>query len=140
MYQSTVHIPAVVFGAGRIPAEHSVSDNVALFDFGPTILEWAGVEVPQWMEANSLVPYFEDKAMQGRNRVFAEHSNDALLTGTRFMTMIQTRDRLIDEILNWRLESSMKTQGFIDACMRESHAMMSPPGSPARGQHREGSR
>ena len=180
MYQSTVHIPAVVFGAGRIPAQRRISDNVALFDFGPTILEWAGVEVPQWMEAKSLLPYFSDEALQGqgRNRVFAEHSNDALLTGTRFMTMIlegkmklvhfvdaekgmlfdlsddpdeinnlwddpdraETRDRLIDEILNWRLESSMKTQGFIDACMRESHAMMSPPGTSARGQHRDGSR
>jgi len=57
------------------------------------------------------------------------------------LSMHKTRDRLIDEILNWRLESSMKTQGFIDACMRDSQAMMSPPGgTAARGQHREGSR
>jgi len=150
MYQSTVHVPAVVFG----------------------------VEVPKWMEASSLVPYFEGEASQGRNRIFAEHSNDALLTGTRFMTMVlednmklvhfidadkgllfdlatdpdeltnlwddpahtKTRDRLIDEIFNWRLESSMKSQGFIDACMRGAHAMMSPTATPARGQHREGSR
>ena len=178
MYQSTVHVPAVVFGPGRIPQGRRVTDNVALFDFGPTILEWAGVEVPKWMEASSLVPYFEGEASQGRNRIFAEHSNDALLTGTRFMTMVlednmklvhfidadigllfdlatdpdeltnlwddpahtKTRDRLIDEIFNWRLESSMKSQGFIDACMRGAHAMMSPTATPARGQHREGSR
>ena len=178
MYQSTVHVPAVVFGPGRIPEGRRVTDNVALFDFGPTILEWAGVEVPKWMEASSLVPYFTGEASQGRNRVFAEHSNDALLTGTRFMTMVlednmklvhfidadkgqlfdlasdpdeltnlwddpaqaTTRDHLIDEIFNWRLESSMKTQGFIDACIRESHSIMSPPSTPARGQHREGSR
>ena len=178
MYQSTVHIPALVFGPGRIPEGRRVSDNVALFDFGPTILEYAGVPIPDWMEARSLVPYFEGEPSQGRNRVFAEHSNDALLTGTRFMTMIlednmklihfidapkgmlfdltndpdekinlwdepaqtATRDRLIDEILNWRLESSMKTQGFLEACKRDAITLMSPPGSPARGQHREGSR
>ena len=113
-----------------------------------------------------------------RDRVYAEHSNDALLTGTRFMTMIrdgaiklvhfvdsdngqmfdlendpdeltnlwhdpeyaETRAYLIDEILKWRLESSLKTQGFIEACKRGEQAMMSPPVTHARGQHREGSR
>jgi len=178
MYQSTVHVPALVFGPGRIPQGRRVTDNVALFDFGPTILEYAGIPVPGWMEAQSLAPYFNDSENQGRTRVFAEHSNDALLTGTRFMTMIlegqmklvhfiddpkgmlfdlasdpdeqanlwdepahaATRDRLIDEIFKWRLESSMKTQGFLEACIRDSHTIMSPPGTPARGQHREGSR
>ena len=51
-----------------------------------------------------------------------------------------TRDWLVAEILKWRLESSLRTQGFIEACMRGSQAMMSPPGTPARGQHRDGSR
>ena len=177
MYQSTVHVPALVFGPG-IPQGRRVTDKVALFDFGPTILECAGVKVPDWMEATSLMPYFKGDVSQGRNRVFAEHANDALLTGTRFMTMVlednmklvhfvdaeagqlfdlerdpdelnnlwfdpaheATRDRLIDEILNWRLESSMKTQGFIDACTRGAHSVMSPPSTAARGQHRPGSR
>ena len=48
--------------------------------------------------------------------------------------------RMIDEILNWRSESALKTQGFVDACVRGAHAMMSPPLHMARGQHREGSR
>ena len=176
MYQSTVHVPAQVFGPGRIPEGRRITDNVALFDFGPTILDFAGVEVPDWMEATSLKPYFDDGPAPTRSRVYAEHSNDTLLTGTRFMTMILdgnmklvhfvdagkgmlfdlasdpdeqtnlwddpehavTREWLIDEILNWRMESSLKTQGFIDACIRGSHAMMSPPNNPARGQHREG--
>ncbi len=178
MYESTVHVPALVFGPGRIPEGRRVTDLVALFDFAPTILEFAGVEIPSWMEATSLHPYFENGPVPERRRVYAEHSNDALLTGTRFMTMIldgtmklvhfvdsdkgmlfdlesdpdertnlwddpkhtETRDWLVAEILKWRLESSLKTQGFIEACMRGSHAMMSPPGNPARGQHRKGSR
>jgi choline-sulfatase len=177
MYQSTVHVPAIVAGPG-IPQDQRVKDNVALFDFAPTILEFAGVTVPGWMEAESLAPYFNDGAEQGRRRVYAEHSNDALLTGTRFMTMVldgtmklvhfvddnegmlfdlaadpdeqhnlwndpdhaETRNWLIDEIFNWRLESSMQTQGYIDACVRGAHAMMSPPLTAARGQHRDGAR
>jgi arylsulfatase A-like enzyme len=178
MYESTVHVPALVFGPGRIPEGRRVTDLVALFDFAPTILDFAGVEVPSWMEATSLQPFFEDGPAPERNRVYAEHSNDALLTGTRFMTMIldgsmklvhfvdsdqgmlfdlardpneqvnlwddpkhaEIRDRLVAEILKWRLESSLKTQGFIEACMRGSQGMMSPPGTHARGQHRDGSR
>jgi len=129
------------------------------------------------MEAQSLLPYFRE-GEPGRSKVFAEHSNDALLTGTRLMTMLldgpmklvhfvdsddgqlfdlasdpteavnlwndpahaETRKRMIDDILTWRCESALKTQGFVSACVRGSHAMMSPPLHPARGQHREGSR
>ena len=176
MYQATVQVPAIVAGPG-VPKGKSVSDNVALFDFGPTILEWAGIDVPDWMEAQSLSPYFRGEDPK-RSKVFAEHSNDALLTGTRLMTMLldekmklvhfvdsddgqlfdlasdpteevnlwddpefaKTKAHMIDEILKWRSESALKTQGFVDACVRGAHAMMSPPLHMSRGQHREGSR
>lgn len=177
MYQSTMRVPALIAGPG-IPAGKRVADNVALFDLAPTILQWAEVDVPDWMEAVSLKPYFDDGPDPQRNLVFAEHSNDALLTGTRLMTMVLdgtmklvhfvdsdegmlfdlasdpkeltnlwadsahkvTRDRLIKEILNWRSESSLKTQGFVAACVRGAYSMMSPPIHVARGQHRKGSR
>ncbi len=178
MYQSTVHVPAIVFGPGHIPEGRRVKDNVALFDLGPTILNFAGIETPDWMEATSLMPYFGEAPAPKRSRVYAEHSNDALLKGTRFMTMIldghiklvhfvdsddgmmfdleydpdeknnlwddptcrDTRDWLVGEILKWRMESSLQTQGFTEACIRGAHSMMSPPGHPARGQHRPGTR
>ena len=177
MYQSTVQVPAIVAGPG-IPKGKRVTDNVALFDLGPTILEWAGAGVPGWMEAQSLVPYFDDGPDPTRTQVFAEHSNDALLTGTRLMTMLldgtmklvhfvdsddgqlfdlasdpneqsnlwadpahaDIKARMIADILKWRSESGLKTQGFINACVRGAHAMMSPPEHIARGQHREGTR
>ena len=177
MYQSTVHVPAIVAGPG-IAAAKRVTDNVALFDLAPTILEWAGADVPPWMEAQTLAPYFGDAPVPERTKVFAEHSNDALLTGTRLMTMAldgamklvhfvdteegqlfdlasdpkeqrnlwddpahaATRARMINDILKWRSESSLKTQGFVEACVRGAQSMMSPPPHTARGQHPEGSR
>ncbi|MDA7598903.1 sulfatase-like hydrolase/transferase [Alphaproteobacteria bacterium] len=177
MYQSTMQVPAIVAGVG-IPEGRRITDNVALFDLGPTILEWASVPVPAWMEAESLCPYFKDTTAPKRTKVFAEHSNDALLTGTRLMTMLidekmkivhfidsdegqlfdlasdpyeltnlwddaaykETRSRMIDDILKWRSESGLKTQGFVPACVHGAHAMMSPPLHQARGQHKEGSR
>ena len=183
MYEPTVHVPALISWPDNIPEGQSVKDLVALFDLGPTILEYAGINPPDWMEATSLQPYLGgkkagDRKTSARQRVYAEHSNDALLTGTRFMTMIRDGDfklthfvdsdqgqlfnlgtdpdelvnlwddpdfadkraYLIDEILKWRMESSLKTQGFIAACRESEQSMMSPPGSPAKGQHREGSR
>lgn len=131
------------------------------------------------MEATSLLPYINDANAPQRTRVYAEHSNDALLTGPRLMTMIRernmklthcvdddrgmlfdldadpkelsnlwedpehtkTRDWLIDEILDWRSESALKTQGFIAACVSGAHSLMSPPMKHiARGQHPEGNR
>ncbi|MFK7765430.1 MAG: sulfatase, partial [Roseobacter sp.] len=177
MYQSTVHVPAIVAGPG-IPAGQKIHDNVALFDLGPTILEWANVPVPGWMEATSLHPYFTKGPTPKRTKVFAEHSNDALLTGTRLMTMLlddqmklvhfvdspagqlfdlaadpteqvnlwddpnyaETRTRMLDDIFKWRSESGLKTQGFVEACVRGAHAMMSPPTHVARGQHRDANR
>ena len=53
-------------------------------------------------------------------------------------TYAEKRAWLVNEIFKWRLESSLKTQGFVEACRQGEQAMMSPPGSPARGQHREG--
>ena len=178
MYESTVRVPALISCPGRIPEGRRITDLVALFDLAPTILEFAGLEIPHWMEATSLQPYFAEAPATPRRRVYAEHSNDSLLTGTRCMTMIrdganklvhfidsdegmlfdlendpnelanlwcdpahaETRDWLVAEILNWRLESSLKSQGFIEACVRGSQAMMSPPRKLARGQFREGSR
>ena len=178
MYESTVHVPALISWPGHIKEEQRVDDLVALFDLGPTILEYAGVEVPEWMEATTLKPYLDGSIDAQRQRVYAEHSNDALLTGTRFMTMIRdgamklvhfvdsedgqlfdldndpdeqvnlwheaeyaaTRAFLVNEILKWRLESSVVTQGFVEACRQGEQSMMSPKGDSARGQHREGSR
>jgi len=178
MYEPTVNVPALISWPGHIPEGQRVTDLVALFDLGPTILEYAGVATPSWMEATSLQPYLGGGLDTARQRVYAEHSNDALLTGTRFMTMIRDgamklvhfvdsdegqlfdlendpdeknnlwdkpdyakkRAWLINEILKWRMESSLKTQGFVEACRQGEQAMMSPPGSSARGQHREGSR
>lgn len=178
MYDPTVRVPAIISWPGHIAEGRRVADLVALFDLGPTILEYAGIETPSWMEATSLQPYLCGNVESARQRVYAEHSNDALLTGTRFMTMIRDgamklvhfvdssdgqlfdldndpqeknnlwdnidyadkRAWMINEILKWRLESSLKTQGFIEACRNGEQAMMAPPGKPAKGQYREENR
>ena len=58
-------------------------------DFAPTILQAADVPVPDWMEARSLADLLFKAEAPERDRVFAEHADDAILTGTQFMTMIR---------------------------------------------------
>lgn len=96
MFESSVRIPAIVSWPGRVSEGKRFTDNVSLMDFGPTILELAGVTPAPWMEAESLCPQLFGKAANGtRTRIFAEHSDDPILTGTRFMTMVREE--------NWKL-------------------------------------
>ena len=100
MYEQSVHVPAVIYHPGQIKAGNRVKDLVALFDFGPTILEIAGVAPPEWMEARSLVPYFNASHDPTRERVFSEHSEDRILNSIEFMTMIRQGPWKLVHLLN----------------------------------------
>lgn len=151
MFEQSVHVPAVICWPGQISPGQTIPELVSLMDFGPTILQMAGAHVPEWMEARSLSDLLFDTKTDARDRVFAEHSDDSILTDTRFMTMIregrwklvhfvdceegqlfdleadpkerinlwndpdhaEIRQKLIMEILTWRIESARKTQGFV---------------------------
>ena len=95
MYEQSVHVPAVICWPGKIAFGKKIPDLVSLMDFGPTVLEMADVPVPDWMEARSLADVLYDQPGNTRDRVFAEHSDDAILTETEFMTMIREG--------NWKL-------------------------------------
>jgi arylsulfatase A-like enzyme len=95
MFEPSVHVPAVICWPEKVKAGLRLKELVSLFDFGPTILEAADVNVPDWMEAKSLNDLLQGKTDAARERVFAEHSDDAILTDTDFMTMIRQD--------NWKL-------------------------------------
>lgn len=95
MYEQSVHVPAIVSWPKGIAEGQRIDHLVSLMDFGPTILEFAGIDVPDWMEARSLKGNLLGDANPVRQRVFAEQSDDAILTGTRFMTMVRED--------NWKL-------------------------------------
>lgn len=159
MYEQSVHVPAVVSWPANIEAGLSIPQLTSLMDFGPTILDYAGAEIPAWMEAVSLRGLLENKAYTARERVFSEQSDDAIMTGSKFVTMVRegpwklvhyvdstqgqlfnletdpgerdnlwddpnqadNRQRLLDEILAWRIESSRNTQGFVQMLGANTH-------------------
>ncbi len=98
MYEGSVHVPAIVWSPGRVPARR-VDGLVSLMDLGPTVLELAGGEAPSWMEARSLGPALRGEPFPGREIVFSEHARDAILTGSELMTMaFDGRHKLVEFI------------------------------------------
>ncbi|MCY4118357.1 MAG: sulfatase-like hydrolase/transferase [Caldilineaceae bacterium] len=91
MYDTITRVPAIVWAPGRFTPGRSLDQLCSLFDFGPTILELAGLNVPDEFEAASLLPALEGRTWQGRDAVFAEHSRDGLLP-TDYMTMVRTAE------------------------------------------------
>ena len=92
MYDDVTRVPCVVWSPGRIPGRRREAGLCQLFDLGPTILDLAGVDVPDSFEARSLLPAAEGRSWTPRDLVFTEQQGDMNLTGTTFETGVRSRD------------------------------------------------
>ncbi len=92
MYDEILRVPTIIWFPGRFDGGRHLDSLYSQIDIGATILELAGLQIPANMEAESLVPALEGRNTEGRKYVFAEHSRDAILQETEFMTMIRTQD------------------------------------------------
>lgn len=85
MYDPIVHVPLIIRqpGAGSGPSEvtEEVTDLVSLIDLGPTILQAAGVDVPTYLEGQSLLPYLHGEPIQPRSHVFCEDNYQIMMRG-----------------------------------------------------------
>ncbi len=92
MYDTITKMPLVVWSPGRFAQGKTIDGLCQQMDIGPAILEMAQAEVPQGLEAKSLLPAIESKPWSPRDFVYAEQAQDGILTGTQFMTMIRSTD------------------------------------------------
>jgi len=63
LYRQLVNVPLII----KIPGETKgkrIDTPVEQIDIAPTILELAGIHVPQWMEGQSLLPLHEGKTLE----------------------------------------------------------------------------
>ena len=91
MYDPVTRVPAIVWAPGRLAGGRRLEGLCQLFDFGPTILELAGISPPEDFEAQSLLPALEGKPWAGREAVFSEQAGDVAMADTRLITMIRTK-------------------------------------------------
>lgn len=90
MYDMVTRVPAIVWAPGRFSGGRRLEELCQLFDFGPTILELAGLEPPADMEAQSLMPILAGEPWPGRDAVFCEQVGDVAMANTRLITMVRT--------------------------------------------------
>ncbi|MEM8952594.1 MAG: sulfatase-like hydrolase/transferase [Verrucomicrobiota bacterium] len=89
-YEQVTRVPMIVWGDGFAGGQ-TVSDLVQLMDIGPTVLELAGLEVGEEMEAESLLGALRgDLDWQGRDCVYAEQARDGNFGYASWMTMVRT--------------------------------------------------
>ena len=91
----------IVWAPERFGKGKQVDELVQLMDLGPTILEWAGIEVPDDWEAISLSAALEQREdWKGREYVYCEQARDAVLTGCEFMTMVRSQHHKLVHFLD----------------------------------------
>lgn len=101
MYEQITRVPMIVWSPGKIDGGRAVDALVQQMDLGPTILEWAGVEVPPDLEAVSLAGALQsDTEFAGRDYVYCEQARDAVLTGCEFMTMVRDKTHKLVHFLD----------------------------------------
>lgn len=90
-YEEVTRVPLIISAPERFKGERSIDALVQLFDLGPTILEWAGVEPDPSFEAVSLNPALRGDPFEGRAHVFCEQAGDVNMTGASFLTMVRSK-------------------------------------------------
>ncbi len=100
MYEPVTRVPCLVWTPGRFQGGRQVDELVQLFDLGPTILELAGLEVPESFQAESLLPALRaEPDWKGRDYVFAEQTRDGNFTTADYLTMVRERDWKLVHVL-----------------------------------------
>ena len=90
MYDQITRVPMIVWAPGQIQGGKTVEALVQQMDIGATIMDWAGLDVPEDWAAESLLGATVDpESFQGRDFVFCEQSGDGVLTGCEYMTMVR---------------------------------------------------
>lgn len=92
MYDVATHVPAVVWAPGCFDGGQRVEGLCSWMDLGPTVLEVAGLEPAETMEAVSLLPSLMGEEQTLRDYVFAEFPSQGGM-----MTMVRSREwKLVD--------------------------------------------
>ena len=88
MYDSVLRVPLIVWAPGLIKDSFRVDTPVELMDIAPTILQVAGMEIPDDWDAESLWPCLTGETdAPGDGVVYSELARDHIQTGAEFIVM-----------------------------------------------------
>jgi choline-sulfatase len=92
-YDAMVHVPLVISWPGHVQEDLRADAMVELVDLAPTLLDAAGIEIPEAMQGRSLLPILAGttSASTHRDSVFSEYYN-AWTHKRSYGTMLRTSD------------------------------------------------
>jgi arylsulfatase A-like enzyme len=101
MYEQITRVPMIIWAPGRFGDARTIDALIQQMDLGPTILDWAGIPVPDSWEAQTLSPALDPQAeFPGREFVYCEQVRDGVLTGCQFMTMVRDKTHKLVHFLD----------------------------------------
>ena len=88
MYDSVLRVPLIVWAPGHLKESFEIDTPIELMDVAPTILEAAGLDIPDDWDAESLWPCLSgDADAPGDGVVYSELARDHIQTGAEFIVM-----------------------------------------------------
>jgi len=72
MYDPIVRVPMIIKMPSSTHSKKDIHELVSLIDIGPTILDFAGIDPPTYLEGRSLLPYVTDGEINNREFVVCE--------------------------------------------------------------------
>jgi arylsulfatase A-like enzyme len=73
LWKESLHVPFVIVAPGVTSAGTTSDAPVSLLDIYPTLAELSGLEKPEYLEGNSLVPLLEDPATEWDHPTLSTH-------------------------------------------------------------------
>ncbi len=70
-YEESVHVPLIIYD-GRIKAAGSIDEFALNIDLAPTLLDWAGLTIPDTVDGKSLKPLLEGHTDEWRTSFLTE--------------------------------------------------------------------
>jgi arylsulfatase A-like enzyme len=104
LYDNSIRIPLIFAGPG-IPKNTKIDKKVLLFDLMPTILEYAGVEVPENVTAQSLLPLIQT-GVGGRDELYLMFTTKirGLVTDSYKLIEYRTKDGNFTQLFDRKLD------------------------------------
>lgn len=73
MYEESLRIPFLVWAPGLFRGPRQVEEMVQNIDLAPTLLELAGVPVPEYMDGRSIAPLLRNEPVKWRDAIYYEY-------------------------------------------------------------------
>ncbi len=73
MYEESLRVPGFIYDPRELKDRQHSEEMVLNIDLAPTILDYAGAEIPDHMQGKSLLPLLEEPELPFRESFFYEH-------------------------------------------------------------------